>query len=88
MNATRQNKRNLFLLFLKKKSGKKIQGDVSILNWKEHAKILAVLKEKSFTRKSQLGHASSHSITITKIHEDVLEIIYAILKTYTMPCTM
>lgn len=67
---------------------KKYRVDLLILNWKAHVKILAVLNEKNFTRKSHLGRAPIHSIIITKIHEDALEITYTILKTYTVPCLM
>ena len=67
---------------------KKYRVDLLIINWKSHVKILAVLNEKKFTRKSHLGHAPIHSIIITKIHEDALEITYTILKTYTVPWLM
>ena len=79
----------LFLFFFKEnRQKKKYRADVLILNWKAHVKVLAVLKGKNFTRKSHLGHAPIHSIIITKIHEDALEITYTILKTYTVPCPM
>ena len=44
-------------VFLKNKvqtRQKKIQGNVALLNWKAHAKIQALLKEKNFTWKSHL----------------------------------
>ena len=78
----------IYVLFLKKSGKKKYRVDLLIINWKSHVKILAVLNEKKFTRKSHLGHAPIHSIIITKIHEDALEITYTILKTYTVPCLM
>ena len=45
---------SLFFSETKCKPGKKIQENVVLLNWKAHAKIQALLKEKNFTWKSHL----------------------------------
>ena len=75
----------IFVLLLKK-TGKKIQGGCFDTKLESRCKSSGSFEGKNFTRKGHLGHKPIHSIIITKIHEDALEITYTILKTYTAPC--
>ena len=46
-------------------SAQKIQENVSLLNWKVHAKIQVLLKERKFARKSHLGQSCTKPFNCT-----------------------
>ena len=74
--------------FFKENRQKKIQGGSFNTKLESTCKNSGSFEGKNFTRTSHLGRAPIHSIIITKLHEDALEITYTILKTYTVPWLM